>query len=100
VDQLTEDNATAKVTMTPAQIAGEHFDNYTGIAAKQIDETVFVAGVYESGGVRYSSPVLCYSLGAYCADQIASGSETMQNFAKATVVYGDAAESYFAGIEN
>ena len=100
VVQLTEDNATAKINMAPALSAGEHFGNYTGIAAKQIDETVFVAGVYESGGVRYSSPVLCYSLGAYCADQISSGSETMQNFAKATVVYGDAAESYFAGIEN
>lgn len=98
-DKLTEDNANAKVTMTPALSAGEYFGSYTGIAAKQIDETVFVAGVYESGGVRYSSPVLCYSLGAYCADQIASGSETMQNFAKATVVYGDAAKTYFAGIE-
>jgi hypothetical protein len=96
VDVLTEANATAKVTMSPALTDGEYFGNYTGIAAKQIDETVFVASVYTSGGIRYSSPVLYYSLGTYCSDQIAKGSDTMQNFARATVVYGDAAKTYFA----
>ena len=96
VDVLTEANATAKVTMSPALTDGEYFGNYTGIAAKQIDETVFVASVYTSGGTRYSSPVLYYSLGTYCSDQIAKGSDTMQNFARATVVYGDAAKTYFA----
>ena len=100
VSALTEANATAKVTMAPATNPAEYFANYTGIAAKQIDETVFVAGVYTSGGVRYSSPVLCYSLSAYCADQITKGSATMQDFAKATVVYGDAAKTYFANIGN
>jgi hypothetical protein len=98
VSVLTETNATAKVTMAPASNPAEYFGNYTGIAAKQIDETVFVAGVYTSGGVRYSSPVLSYSLRAYCADQIAKGSATMQDFAKATVVYGDAAKTYFANL--
>lgn len=94
--QLTEENATAKVTMAPALTDGEYFANFTGIAAKQIDETVFAAGVYTSNGVRYSSPVLYYSLGAYCQQQIATGSETMKDFAKATVVYGHYAELYFA----
>jgi hypothetical protein len=94
--QLTEENATAKVTMAPALTDGEYFANFTGIAAKQIDETVFAAGVYTSNGVRYSSPVLCYSLSAYCKQQIATGSETMKDFAKATVVYGHYAELYFA----
>jgi hypothetical protein len=42
--------------------------------------------------------VLSYSLSAYCADQITKGSATMQDFAKATVVYGDAAKTYFAGV--
>ena len=98
VSTLTETNATTKVTMATASTPAEYFANYTGIAAKQIDETVFVAGVYTSGGVRYSSPVLCYSLSAYCADQIAKGSATMQDFAKATVVYGDAAKTYFANL--
>jgi hypothetical protein len=91
---LTEENATAKVTMTTG--SNIWFAAYTGIAAKQIDETVFVAAVYESGGTRYSSPVITYSLGAYCADQIANGSATMQDFARATVVYGDTAKAYFA----
>ena len=91
---LTEENATAKVTMTTG--SNIWFAAYTGIAAKQIDETVFVAAVYESGGTRYSSPVITYSLGAYCADQIANSSATMQDFARATVVYGDTAKAYFA----
>jgi alpha-L-fucosidase 2 len=55
---------------------------------------------YTSGGVRYSSPVMCYSLSAYCADQIANGTGTMQAFAKATVVYGNHAKTYFASIAN
>jgi hypothetical protein len=96
VSTLTEDNATAKVVMTDG---GDRFVGaYEGIAAKQIDETVFVAAVYEIDGVRYSSPVLKYSLGAYCADQIANGSETMKEFAKHTAVYGYYAENYFASL--
>jgi ribosomal protein L24E len=43
---------------------------------------------------------MCYSLGAYCADQIANGTGTMQVFAKATVVYGNHAKTYFASIAN
>ena len=91
---LTEENATDKVTMSVG--TDFCFAAFTGIAAKQIDETVFVAAVYESGGTRYNSPVITYSLGAYCADQIANGSATMQDFARATVVYGDTAKAYFA----
>ena len=68
---------------------------YTGIAAKQIDETVFVAAVYESNGVRYSSPVISYSLGAYCADQAVNGSATMKMLAQETAVYGSYAKAYF-----
>ena len=100
VSTLTEDNATAKITMKTAANPGEYIGSYAGIAAKQIDETVFVAGVYESNGVRYSSPVITYSLGSYCKDQIESGSATMKAFSEATVVYGDCAETYFAGICN
>ena len=97
VSTLTEDNATAKVVMTDG---GDRFVGaYEGIAAKQIDETVFVAGVYTSGGVRYSSPVISYSLGAYCKDQIANGSDTMKAFAAETAVYGFYAKAYFASLE-
>jgi hypothetical protein len=96
VSTLTEANATAKITMTKG--GNLYVGAYEGIAAKQIDETVFVAGVYTSGGVRYSSPVISYSLGAYCAEQIANGSATMQEFAKATAVYGNYAKAYFESL--
>jgi hypothetical protein len=94
VDVLTEENATAKVVMTNGST--QYLGSFAGIAAKQIDGTVFVAAVYESEGVRYSSPVISYSLGAYCKEQIASGSDTMKEFAKETAVYGYYAKSYFA----
>ena len=92
-DVLTEANATAKITMT--KNGSRYAGAYTGIAAKQIDETVFVAAVYESNGVRYSSPVISYSLGAYCADQAVNGSATMKMLAQETAVYGSYAKAYF-----
>lgn len=94
VDKLTADNATATVVMTQTA-TGEYFGSYTGIAAKQVDETVFVAGVYESEGVRYSTSVVPYSVGAYCADRVAYGSDTMKVFAAETAVFGHYAEIYF-----
>ena len=96
VSTLTEANATDTVVMTKG--SNLYVGAYEGIAAKQIDETVFVAGVYTSNGVRYSSPVISYSLGEYCKDQIANGSETMKEFAKHTAVYGYYAENYFASL--
>jgi regulator of RNase E activity RraA len=97
VSTLTEANATDTVVMTKG--SNLYVGAYEGIAAKQIDETVFVAGVYTSGGVRYSSPVISYSLGAYCKDQIANGSDTMKAFAAETAVYGFYAKAYFASLE-
>ena len=97
VSTLTEANATDTVVMTKG--SNLYVGAYEGIAAKQIDETVFVAGVYTSGGVRYSSPVISYSLGEYCKDQIANGSETMKAFAAETAVYGHYAKAYFASLE-
>ena len=94
MDVLTADNATAKIVMTQTA-TGEYLATYTGIAAKQIDETVFVAGVYESEGVRYSTNVVPYSVGAYCADRVAYGSDTMKVFAAETAVFGHYAEIYF-----
>lgn len=94
VDVLTEENATSKVVMTNG--GTQYVGSYAGIAAKQIDGTVFVAAVYESNGVRYSSPVISYSLGAYCKEQISGGSDTMKEFAKETAVYGYYAKAYFA----
>ena len=98
VDKLTADNATAKIVMSQT-ITGEYFATYTGIAAKQIDDAVFVAGVYESEGVRYSTNVVAYSVGAYCADKVVNGSDTMKAFAAETVVFGHYAEIYFDNLQ-
>lgn len=59
-----------------------------GIAAKDLDSTYYVAAVYESGGVRYSTGVLAYSVGAFCAS---NGSA----LAQAIAVYGSYAKAYF-----
>ena len=93
VDVLTRENATGVVEMTPNGSA--YKGDVTGIAAKEIDQTVFVAGVYEVGGVTYTTGVLPYSLGAYCIDRIAKGSANMQALAAATAVYGYYAKQYF-----
>ena len=95
---LTTDNATGKVIMQPAGVEGKYLGAVEGIAAKEIDRTVLVSGVYESGGVRYCTGVIAYSLAAYCQDRIAKGSETMQAVAMKTAVYGYYAKDYFANL--
>ena len=95
-DVLTTENATGVVTMEASATTGQFVGAVTGIAAKQIDRTVYVCGVYESEGVGYCTGVIAYSLASYCLDRIANGSATMQEFAKETVVYGSYAKAYFA----
>jgi hypothetical protein len=65
------------------------------IAAKDLDSTVYVAAVYNSNGITYSSGVLAYSLASYCESQAAAGSDASA-FAKATAVYGYYAKQLFA----
>ena len=95
-DVLTTENATGVVTMEETSVAGQYLGAVPEIAAKQIDQTVYVCGVYESDGVSYPTGVIAYSLGAYCQDRIANGTETMKAFATETVVYGYYAKQYFA----
>ena len=95
-DVLTTENATGVVVMEETSVAGQYLGAVPEIAAKQIDQTVYVCGVYESGGVSYNTGVIAYSLAAYCLDRIANGTETMQAFATETVVYGYYAKAYFA----
>ena len=95
-DVLTTENATGVVVMEETSVAGQYLGAVPGIAAKQIDQTVYVCGVYESDGVSYPTGVIAYSLTAYCLDRIAKGTETMHAFAAETVVYGYYAKDYFA----
>ena len=71
-------------------IAGQYLGAVTGTAAKQIDQTIFACGVFHPAGV------IAYSLASYCLDRIAKGTVTMQEFAEATVIYGNYAKTYFA----
>lgn len=92
VDVLTSDNATGKLEMT-AEESGDFVASVNGIAAKDLDKTIFVAAIAEDGSC---TGILSYSLGAYCAQNVASTNEAMGQFASATAVYGYYAENYFA----
>ena len=87
---LTPANATGTVKMTSA--TGVYTAPVEGIAAKQIDEPVYVAGMYTNGGMSYLTPVIGYSLGNYCKNIAANGNA----FGAATAVYGYYAKAYFA----
>ena len=90
VSKLTASNATGKITAK--QDSGNWGAAVEGIAAKQIDETIYVAAVYTSAGVSYPTNVISYSLGNYCKTIAANG----EAFGAATAVYGYYAKAYFA----
>ena len=95
-DTLSLDNASDCINMTAAS-GGYYIADVSGIAAKDIDETIYVCGIYESGGVSYCTGVLAYSLGAYCKGQ-AGGTTAMQTLAAATAVYSYYAKIYLSSI--
>ncbi len=92
---LTTGNATGTVAMK-AQSNSTYSAQVTGIAAKQIDDTYYVCGVYTSGGNTYCTGIVAYSLSRYCKTNAGSADPGMQNLAKATAVYGYHAATYFA----
>ncbi len=94
LDELNADNCTGSVAM---DLESGTFTGFVGgIAAKDINDTVYAATVYTGNdGVTYSTGVLAYSLGAYCSNMVANGSENMSALAAATIVYGFYASAYF-----
>jgi hypothetical protein len=92
-DVLTVENAEA-VTMIRAD-DGRYFAQVSGIAAKNLDQTYYVAGVYtDSEGNTCCTGVIAYSLSKYCISKAVSGNE-MQQLASATAMYGYYAKVYF-----
>ncbi len=92
-ETLTADNASNVISMK-AQESGAYWAQASGIAAKMLDETYYVAGVYtDAQGNTYCTGVIAYSLSRYCMNN-ASGN--MAGLAKATAMYGYYAEAYFA----
>ena len=96
VDELTVENATGSKTMVDVAGADTYFANYSGIVAKDLDETVYVAAVYCSDGVTYHTGVIAYSLAEYCKGFADDPASSMQELAAATTVYGYYAKDYFA----
>jgi transposase-like protein len=91
-DALTAETATGSMAMV-MQENGTCWASLTGIAAKAIDDTVYVAAVCEQDGVTHSTGVIAYSISTYCRKQ-AGGS--MGDLAYATAAYGYFAARYFA----
>ena len=93
---LTVENATGAVEMTETD--GIYRGSVTGIAAKEVDEIIYVASAYESDGVTYCTGVIAYSLSAYCR-AMSNRADTTANakaLAEQTAVYGYYAKQYFA----
>ena len=85
---LTAYNATGTMKMYASN--GQYSANVSGIAAKQMDDTIYVAAVYTSGSTTYHTNVIPYSLGAYCKNVSST------TIGAATAVYGYYAKAYFA----
>ncbi len=91
--ELTADNATGTVEMSGE---GQYWGAVSGIAAKQLDETIYVAGVYTSEGETHCTGVIAYSLGCYLASVAADDTSDAQALAQAAAIYGSCAKNYFA----
>jgi hypothetical protein len=93
-DVLTAENATGTSVMELTD-NGSYWANITGIAAKQLDETFYVAAVYaDADGNTYCTGVIAYSLSTYCMKNAVEGN-AMKQLAEATAVYGYHASVYF-----
>jgi hypothetical protein len=88
---LTTDNAAA-VTMR-AEENGSYWAQIDGIAAKYLDETYYVAGVYtDAAGNTCCTGVISYSLSRYCLNKTEG---SMAKLSMATAMYGYYAARYF-----
>lgn len=97
VSILTTDNATGVLDMTPSvDASGNNIYHgiVEGIAAKDLDRTIYAAAVYSDGLTRHCSGVIAYSIGTYCAAQAASNTP-MKDFAASAAVYSYYAKQYF-----
>ena len=89
-------NATGKMTMVKSA-DGSYWAQVTGIAAKQLDDTYYVAAVYTSNLERCCTGIVAYSLSKYCISK-ADGTSNMKDLAADTAVYGYHAKAYFQSV--
>jgi hypothetical protein len=95
VDVLTKENASSVVKLQP----GETYSGVvSGIAAKDLDQTVYVTFIYSDGATEYCAGILNYSIGDYCISK-ANGTDNTADIAAATAVYSYYAKLMFSGEE-
>jgi hypothetical protein len=93
-DVLSAENASGSVSMVDSG-DGRRWAQVSGIAAKSLDQTYYVAAVYtDTNGNSHCTGVVPYSLSKYCINN-ANGS--MGALAQATAMYGYYAAAFFAG---
>ena len=94
---LTAGNASGSAAMVSSG-DGSYWGQVSGIAAKMLDETYYVAAVYtDADGNAYCTGVIAYSLSRYCLNNARDGN-VMQALAANTAMYGYYAKAYFSGI--
>ena len=92
-ETLSTENASGSMKLEGEGTA-QYRGDIEGISAKSLSEAVYVAAVYSDGTTTWTSGVLGYSIGAYCASQSTKGG-TIADLAMATAVYGYHAKAYF-----
>ena len=90
---LTGANATGIFIMSNTG-SGSYHALVEDIAAKDLDQGIYVAFAYSDGTITWTSGVIGYSIGVYCNSQ-ASKTDTFGDLAKATAVYGYYAKQAF-----
>jgi hypothetical protein len=91
LDELMASNATGTMLLQSDE-NGIFYAPIAGIAAKELDDTIYVAATYTIGGETFCTGVIPYSISTYCMKH-ANGN--MGQLAQATAMYGYYAESYF-----
>ncbi len=94
VQKLTKANATGTLKMEMS-VDGAYSAEIASIAAKDLDDTIYIAAVFNSEGSTCSSGVIAYSMAEYCKLNAQNDSSLMQELAQAAIVYGYYAEKHF-----
>jgi hypothetical protein len=92
-ESLSKENASYALTME-LQKNGEYKAIVENIAAKQLNDALYVSICYKTATGEYCSGVTGYSIGLYCKAQAAK-TGAMAELAKATAVYGYYAKQRF-----
>lgn len=90
-DELSISNATGTMLLQSDE-NGIFYAPIAGIAAKELDDTIYVAATYTVDGESFCTGIIPYSISTYCKKH-ANGN--MGQLAQATAMYGYYAESYF-----